>query len=241
MFYGDGHFDHYKTDVEGLVSDLKKIGEQENVFMVFNGDVGDWGDVRFKGYSMPSVVLPIQIRYKIIHYLFDQIPNLLAMVAGCHDDWLKNRAYFDITESIVEKRNELGLPTYYLGYGGTLNFKVGKATYRIAIHHKLLGSSRFNMFHGCIRYLQENDPTADIVAEAHRHDKCGVTHQYFHHVPRVLIRSGSRQYLTDYAWKSGFAGAIAKAPMVLLNGEKKEMRAMPDYNAGMDELKRLNK
>jgi len=56
----------------------------------------------------------------------------------------------------------------------------------------------------------------------------------------VLVRSGSHQYLTDYAWKEGFAGAIARAPMVLLNGAKKEMRACVDYRQGIEDLRRLN-
>jgi len=240
VIHGDWHFEHYKTDLRSLITDLRAIGAEQDVFYLFNGDVGDWADIRFKGYNMPSVIIPIELRYELIYHLASHIPNLLAVVAGCHDDWLKNRGFCDIIGRLQQKRNEKGLPTYYLGYGGTLHFKVGEATYRIAAFHKNGAESAVNDFLPCVRYLQKTDALADVVAIAHRHDKVGVSFQYFQHRPVVLIRSGSHQYMTDYAWKEGFSGAIARAPMVLLNGAQKEMRACVDYRQGLADLKRLN-
>ena len=238
---GDWHFEHYQTDLEALVADLEAIGKEEDVFYVFNGDVGDWGDVRFKTFNMPSVLLPIQLRYKIVYHLISKIRNLLAVTSGCHDDWVKNRAYFDIIEAIKNKRNYLGLSTYYLGYGGVIHFRVGNSKYKIAVHHKFRGESQINIFHPCMKYLQTIDPNVDVVCIAHRHDKMGISYQYLNHQPRVFIRSGSHQYITDYAWKEGFGGAVARTPMLLLNGERKEMIACADYREGIDRLKSLNK
>ena len=241
IFQGDWHFEHYKTDLPAIREDLKAIGAEQDVFYVFNGDVGDWGDIRFKDFNMPSVMLPIQLRYKMIHYMFKQIPNLLAVVSGCHDDWLKNRGWYDIIEAIQEKTNESGVPTYYLGYGGAIDFRVGKADYRMGIYHKFGNESQTNPFHPNTKYLIAHDNTADIVAIAHRHDITGISYMHYQHKPRILVRSGSHQYITDYAWKEGFAGAIAKTPMVLLNGKKKEMRACPTYQEGLEVLRMLNK
>ena len=238
---GDWHFDHYKTDLRALREDLKNIGEQEEVFYIHNGDVGDWGDIRFKFLNMPSVYLPIKQRYELILHLVSQIKNLLAITAGCHDDWLKNRGFYDIVEEIKKKQNELGIPTYYLGYGGTINFKVGKATYRIASYHKFGYESQNNDFNPNQNYLKKQDATADIVVVSHRHDKVGISYQYYQHTPRIFVRTGSHQYLTDYAWKEGFSGAIARWPMILLNGKEKRMLAMPDYKEGLEELRRLNR
>jgi hypothetical protein len=189
---------------------------------------------------MPSVLLPIELRYEILFHLISQIPNLLSVTAGCHDDWLKNRGWYDIIAAIRKKHNALGHRTYYLGYGGVINFKVGAVRYRIGVYHKYKGESALNDFMPCMKFLQCQDSSCDIVAIAHRHDKVGVAYQYYQHRPVIFVRSGSHQYITDYAWKEGFAGAIARAPMVLLNGAKKEMRACVNYKDGIKELRSLN-
>lgn len=241
IFQGDWHFDHYKTDLPSLVKDLEIIGQEPEVFYIFNGDAGDWSDIRFKDMSMPSSIIPIQLRYEVAWHLIQKIPNLLAVVAGCHDDWLKNRGFFDIIRHLQKKYNELGHKTYYLGYGGAIEFTVGKQVYRMGIYHKFGYESIHNDFHPCMKYLKMKDNTADIVAIAHRHDKVGITYQYYQHIPRIFIRSGSHQYITDYAWKEGFAGAINRAPMVLLNGTEKRMKACVNFREGIQELRRLNK
>ena len=240
VFHGDWHFDHYKTDLRTLMNELEEIGKAEDVFYVFNGDSGDWADIRFAGYNMPSMIMPVHLRYKVLFHMVSKIKNLLAVVSGCHDDWLKNRGFFDIISALKDKANALGLPTYYLGYGGQINMTVGKILYRMAVYHKFAGESTVNDFHPCVKYLQQMDSTADIVAIAHRHDKTGIAYAHFQRLPRVYVRSGSHQYLTDYAWKEGFGGAIARAPMVILNPFKKQMIACPNYKEGLEQLRMLN-
>ena len=239
-FISDFHFDHYKTDLKTLVKEIEEIGAEEDVFVIHNGDTGDYSDTRFSGLNIPSFYLPLDLRLKLAFYLISKIKNLLVIVDGCHDDWVKNRK-FDIIRAIVDKHNELGLPTIYFGYGGFLNFKVGRQLYRFAIYHKYPGESQYNIFHPCLKIIQQLDATADIVCVSHRHDKMGISYQYIQHKPRVLIRTGSHQYLTDYAWKQGFGGAVARSPMVLLNGTEKRMLAFPHYKEGMEELRRLNR
>lgn len=242
VIQGDWHFEHYKVDLEALVKDLDTIGAEQDVFYLFNGDAGDWSDVRFarEGYNMPSIIIPIEMRHEILWYFISKIKNLLAVTCGCHDDWVKNR-HFDIIGEIKNKRNAMGLKTYYLGYGGIINFKVGKETYRIAAYHKFGRESIYNDFHPCVKFLQAIDSSCDIVAISHRHDKVGIAHQFYQHVPRIFVRSGSHQYLTDYAWKEGFSGAISYCPMVLLNGSERRMKACVNYREGIEELRRLNK
>jgi hypothetical protein len=240
IFHGDWHFEHYKTDFQELIKDLERIGAEQEVFYIFNGDAGDWSDIRFKDLSMPSVIIPIELRYEILFHLVSKIPNLLSVTAGCHDDWLKNRGFFDIIAAIQKKRNIIGLSTYYLGYGGIINFKIGKIIYKIGVYHKYGNESALNDFLPCMKFLHQQDSSCDIVAIAHRHDKVGIAYQHYQHRPVVFIRSGSHQYITDYAWKEGFSGAIARAPMVLLNGEQKIMKACVNYKDGLRELRQLN-
>jgi len=238
---GDWHFDHYKTDLGDIRASLEEFDKEKYLFWLFNGDAGDWSDLRFKDMNLPSTIVPISIRYEALMHLVDKLENLLAITAGCHDDWLKNRGWYDIPAALQKRSNRAGFKTYYLGYGGTINFKVGNHTYRIAMHHKMPGESMHNIFHPCMRYLKEIDSTADVVIASHRHDKMGVSFLYWQHQARVLVRTGGRQYITDYAWKEGFAGAINRIPVVLLNSQKKEMVAMPSLKEGIKELRRLNK
>jgi hypothetical protein len=184
--------------------------------------------------------LPIQLRYEIAIHLIKKIKNLLAVVCGCHDDWLKNRGFFDIIGELQKKRNESGLPTYYLGYGGFINLFLNKQIYRMAAYHKFRGESKTNDFLPCANFLRDIDGSCDVVAVSHRHDKSGISFQDYQHVPRVFVRTGSHQYLTDYAWKEGFGGAINRTPMVLLCSSEKRMLAYPSYQEGIEELQRIN-
>ena len=239
--FGDLHIDHYKTDLKSIVEDCEAVGEEEDVFPVINGDLGDWADIRFPGYNLPSMIIPIRLRYKLCFKILDKLKNLLAVTVGDHDDWLNNRGFFDMAVALQERRGEKGLKTYYMGYGGIINFKVGKQVYRIALHHRYKHESKNNIFHPCVNFLKDHDFNCDVVAISHRHDMVGISYQFVQHKPRIFIRAGSHQYLTDYAWKYGFRGAIAMSPMFLLNGAKKEMKACPNYKEGLEELKRLNK
>lgn len=240
-FFGDLHVDHYKTDLKGIAEDFDAVGGEQDVFPIVNGDFGDWADIRFPGYNLPGMILPMRLRYKLCHEILDKLKNLLAVTTGDHDDWLNNRGFFDIIGALQERRNEKGLKTYYLGYGGFINFKVGKNTYKLGVYHRYKHESKLNIFHPNINFLRDLAPDCDVVAIAHRHDTVGISYQMYQKQPRVFIRSGSHQYLTDYAWKYGFGGAIAMSPMVLLNGAKKQMIACPNYKEGLEELRRLNK
>jgi hypothetical protein len=240
-FLGDLHFDHYKTDVLSIIDALDRLGAEKNVFVIVNGDFGDNSDIRFnpEGYQMPSVVLPLDMRKRVLQYLISKIQNLLVVTCGDHDDWVKNRA-FDMINFIKEKRNASGFKTHYLGYGGFLTLGLNGIPYRMGIFHRFKNESQQNDFHPCMKFLQIMDSSCDIVSIAHRHDKSGTSFCYYQGLPKVLVRTGSAQYLTDYAWKYGFFGAINKSPFVILGTRKKEMLATPNYEEGIRQLRALN-
>jgi len=179
--------------------------------------------------------IPIRRRYEIIKYLFTLIPNTLFIVTGCHDNWIRTRAFYDIAEELQKV-----IQGYYLGFGGTVNFKTGDITYRIASYHKFGFESMLNHFHPNYNYLRKIDATVDIVAIAHRHDIVGISQVYWQDKDRVFMRSGSQQYKTNYAWKEGFRGAINRYPMVLLNGTERRMICGVNYREGIPYLRFLN-
>jgi hypothetical protein len=233
---GDWHFEHYKTDTKTLVSDLKLIGQEPNLLFGFNGDSVDVIDLRFLELENETVSIPTRRLYEIVEYLFSLVPNTLFMVMGCHDNWVRTRARWDIMEALQSK-----IPGYYLGFGGTVNLKLGDVPYRIVAYHKYGNEAKHNIFHPCSNYLNQMDSTADVVAIAHRHDLVGVAHVYVQGQPRVFLRSGSHQYKTEYAWKEGFRGAIARWPMLLLSGKYKRMIPVTNFREGLPILRMLNK
>lgn len=232
---GDWHFEHYKTDTAALIEDLEEVGREPNVLFGFNGDSVDVIDLRFLELENETVSIPVRRLYEIVEYLFSLVPNTLFMVLGCHDNWVRTRARWDILEALQEK-----IPGYYLGFGGTVNLTVGQSVYRIGAYHKFGWESKINNFHPCYNYLKSMDAAADIVAIAHRHDIVGVSHTFIQGRPKVFMRSGSQQYKTEYAWKEGFRGAIARWPMVLLNGTEKRMIPVTNFREGIPILRMLN-
>lgn len=232
---GDWHFEHYRTDTEGLVEDLKLIGSTRNLFYGFNGDLGDFIDLRFMELENETIDIPLRRRYEVIKYLVSLVPNMLFMVAGCHDNWVRTRGRYDIIEAIQSE-----IMGYYLGFGGTVQLRLGDVDYRIAAHHKFGHESMYNHFHPNYKYLQKTDSSVDIVAIAHRHDIVGISNVYWQGIPKMFVRSGSRQYKTNYAWKEGFRGAIARYPMLLLNGTRKQMISVVNFRTGLPILEALN-
>lgn len=233
---GDWHFEHYKTDTKALIEDLKLIGHEPNLLFGFNGDSVDVIDLRFLELENETVAIPVRRLYEIVEYLFSLVPNTLFMVMGCHDNWVRTRARWDIMEALQSK-----IPGYYLGFGGTINLKLGEVPYRIVAYHKYGCEAKYNIFHPCSNYLNQMDATADVVAISHRHDLVGVSYAYIQGKPRVFVRSGSHQYKTDYAWKEGFRGAIARWPLILLNGREKRMIPISNFREGLPILRALNK
>ena len=232
---GDWHFEHYKTDTEALINDLKLIGQERNLFYGFNGDMGDFIDLRFMELENETIDIPLRRRYEVIRYLISLVPNMLFMVTGCHDNWVRTRGRYDIIEAVQQE-----IMGYYLGFGGTVVLKLGDVNYRIGAHHKFGHESMYNHFHPNYKYLQKMDAEADIVCIAHRHDIVGISQVYWQGIPKIFIRSGSQQFKTNYAWKEGFRGAIARYPMVLLNGTKKQMLCVVNFRTGLPILRALN-
>jgi hypothetical protein len=232
---GDWHFEHFKTNLEAIISDLQLIGSVPNLYFGFNGDMGDFIDLRFMELENDTIDIPLRRRYEIIRYLFSLVPNTLFAVCGCHDNWVRTRGRWDIIEGIHKE-----IMGYYLGYGGVVNLKLGNVTYKIAAHHKFMGESQLNVFHPNQKYLQLIDSTTDVVCIAHRHDTVGIAQPYIRGKDRVFIRSGSHQYKTNYAWKEGFRGAIARYPMFLLNGTERRMIAVTNFREGVPILEALN-
>jgi len=232
---GDWHFEHYRTNTEALIAELKLIGKEPNLYFGFNGDLGDFIDLRFMELENETIDFPLRDRIKVIEYLVSLVPNMLFMVMGCHDNWVRTRARRDMIEDIQSK-----IIGYYLGFGGTVNFKVGDITYRIAAHHKYGFEAGNNHFNPCYTFLNKMDSTPDIISFAHRHDIVGISYVYWQGQPKVFMRSGSHQYKTEYAWKEGFRGAVARYPMVLLNGKEKMMLPVVNFKIGLPILRALN-
>lgn len=232
---GDWHFEHYRTNTEEIVKDLTAIGKEPNLYFGFNGDMGDFIDLRFMELENETINFPLRDRIKVIEYLVSLTPNMLFMVMGCHDNWVRTRARRDMIEDLQSK-----ILGYYLGFGGTVNFKVGNIVYRIAAHHKYGFEAGTNHFNPCYTYLNKMDATPDVLCFAHRHDIVGISYVYWQGQPRVFMRSGSHQYKTEYAWKEGFKGAVARYPMVILSSQQKIMLPVVDFKTGLPILRALN-
>ena len=233
---GDWHIEHYRTDVAEVINSLTLIGKEPNLYFGFNGDSVDVINLRFMELENEIVSIPLRRLYDVVKYLFSLVPNTLFVVMGCHYNWVRTRARYDILEAV-----QSSIMGYYLGFGGTVNFHVGNSTYRIAALHKYAQESQTNPFHPCAKYLLNMDMSADVVCLAHRHDIVGISHTHVQGVPRIFMRSGSAQYRTEYAWKEGFRGAINRYPMVLLSGSEKRMIPVNNFKEGIPILREMNR
>jgi hypothetical protein len=237
-FQGDLHLGNMATDYKQLLNDKELIQNNDNVYLVINGDYCDnYIAGSHTGGAFEALFPPAVQKDLAKDYIESVKDKVLALVAGCHDLWSLKIDDFDLTEYLSKHGNAV-----YLGSGGDLYLQVGNIEYKIKMRHKYRFNSSDNATH-TVKKMFEKEGGFDVGCIAHNHIaameesiKEGLDGQH----KRIFLRSGSYKTTDRYSSQMGFSGAMAGVPIVLFNPLERQMRGFQDLEEGIDYLKYLN-
>ena len=226
------------TDYEQLLIDKELIQNNDNVYLVINGDycdnyiAGSHAGGAFEALFPPAVQKDLGKDY--IESVKDKV---LALVAGCHDLWSLKIDDFDLTEYLSKHGNAV-----YLGSGGDLFLQVGKIEYKIKMRHKYRFNSSDNATH-TVKKMFEKEGGFDVGCIAHNHIAAmeeSIKEGLDGPIKRIFLRSGSYKTTDRYSSQMGFSDAQSGVPIVLFNPSERQMRGFQDLEEGIEYLKYLN-
>lgn len=217
-----------KKTLKVLNKHMKKIKPLKNVFIIFVGDLTDYGPAGPKGMEHDQ-----QLKYKnqlsMAEAFIDEFgEKILAMATGCHSHFA-----YKVTGDFQER--ELAKKTYggiFIGDGGILNLKVGQITYKVFMSHKVRGGSKRNPASGLFNIAMESIDF-DVGVTAHRHNPA-VTMRPLRDKQIHMINCGSYKGLDLFARKSGYAPVLNSTPCFYLDSKERKVVSFLDLEEGLE-------
>ena len=240
LFLTDPHYSSIRTDHEKLNMYLDTVKNTPNMFLVTGGDDVDNFNCNLGKAASGVYEDPIEPGIqgqawakKMID--MDRKGKIGFMTFGNHTDWNYHGGQ-DWYETFL---GQIQAPILTSGGLVRLNFREG-AKYDIASTHRYWGVSKLNPTNACKRYLEHEQPTADIVLLGHTHqsealqfDRGGKD--------RIAIIGGTLKLDDEYAKKQGIGGRGGTPGMcVALWPDHREMQVYKNFERGVEEhLRRL--
>ena len=220
VFLGDLHVGSVFTRYTKLYRLLKKLSKYDNVFLVNGGDTVD----NFLPNRHPEgsfeVIMPPAAQKILVEKLFETCKDKwLVMLRGDHENFSWITDNFDFAAYLAEKMN-----CPYLGWGGFLDLKVGRVTYRLCLRHRYRYNSSFNLTHTAKR-MREQLGDGDIFVVFHGHQAAVEHMMLLDGKDRIFIRTGAAKMTDNFAQKLGFPHSDFVVPAVKLNPKKRKMLA----------------
>jgi hypothetical protein len=213
---------------ERLLADITAIKDLDNVFVLFLGDVIDWGPDAPKGLAQDQQ-LAYQSQIDAAKSMFDEIGHkVLALTSGCHSHFGSNATGKTLEEDLAEKT----LTGAFLNDGGVLNLTVGNIPYKIFMTHRTKGSSKLNPSRA-IMQLNELDLDFDIGIEAHRHTP-NINVSLRRQKSIVAINCGAYKGLDTFANRFAYIQQPTNIPGFILDSEQRRILPFIDWREGLD-------
>jgi len=199
----DTHYGSIMTNTELLNEHLDIIRNTPNFFIVHNGDhtdnfnaTGKWASGMMEDPLPPKVAARTWAK-KLTD--LDQLGKIGVLGFGNHDDFGSNAGQ-DYHDTFLS-----GFRCPIFTSGGLLHIIHGTEHYALAMSHKYWGTSKLNPTNACKRYLEHEEPTADLIFLGHTHQSEGLT---FERGGKkiVAVIGGTYKDRDDWARKQGIAG-----------------------------------
>jgi len=238
LFVGlsDLHIGAIQTKYRELRNTVELLADVPNIYVGSVGDTVDNYLPSFHNEGMFNAMIPPEVQKRLVEYLYEKIGDkLLFLVNGCHDEASHNADDFDWTKYLQEK-----FQCVNLGFGGFINLKVGKITYRICARHKYRFNSSLNLTH-TVKRMREQIGNFDIGIIGHNHQSA-IELTTIAGEEKVFIRPGSFKRADRYARSLGFTSAkTCDMPTVILYPDEKRMIPQLNIENAVTVLKGIKK
>lgn len=225
----DTHFGSkaIKKTIKALAKKLDKIKSHPQVFILFVGDMIDYGPASPRGLKQDQQ-LKYKNQLKMARAFVDEIgERIIAITSGCHSHFTYN-----VTGEFPEE--ELAKDTYggiFLGDGGVLNLRVGTNTYRVFMSHKLRGRAKTNPASGLLN-IALYGIDFDIGVTAHNHSPA-VQMRPLRDKVIHMINCGAEKGMDMYARKNGYTPTLSATPCFFLSSKEREIISFMDLDEGL--------
>lgn len=235
----DLHIGDAQCDYKGILERLEYIKNTPNAYVILDGDLMDTAIANSVGDTYGAKLQPME-QLKHCVKLFEPIKNkILAVLPGNHENRVYRHDGIDITQLMC---SQLGLQDKYSPTTALLFVRFGKKTcehhgrrqlYTIYVTHGAGGGRRPG---GKVNRLEDlaGIVDADIYCHAHTHLPL-VFKQSFYRVSganssvalvdKLFVNTAASLDYGGYGDAAGFKPASKSAPVIYLNGHKREMYA----------------
>lgn len=225
----DTHLGSKFCNMKQIYDDLSEVLKYNNVFIVFVGDLIDYGP------SGPrDLIFDQQVGFKTQKEIAMSLASdfghrFIALTAGCH-------SYFSGTGDLIEEEfAKKSMNGIFLQGGGLLNLKVGEHNYGLFMSHKTKSKTRMNPSLGMMR-INEQDLDFDIGIEAHRHIP-NINVSIRRQKTVTVINCGTYKLLDTYGNKSGFVQELMTIPGFYVSKDSKTIIPFINWKDGLKLVK----
>jgi len=169
---GDVHLGHVSVDHKKFFDDMERIAETPGAYIVLMGNLVDNAMPAQYPDNLTETPIPpdqqVIIMRKAVQEMDEKGRVLASVKAPCHEGWLRRHTGQDLNKMMFGYEGR-GFPI--LENGGTLDLKVGKQSYKMALFHQTGPfESNFNPEHATRQMNRLNlRMEADVVIGAHKH------------------------------------------------------------------------
>lgn len=218
-YWSDWHIGALGVDYDLFEEDLRKIRDTEGLYFIGGGDyVDNYLTTSHRGSQFEQIIQPGAQNQVAKFYIKQVRDKAIALIRGCHDDWLTRETDRDYMEELCA---EEVADAVNLWHGGEVIFKIGDQEYLWRCRHKYKYQSSLNL-ENAMRRINEIQGPCDVAAEAHLHN--GYTMQrHLMGEYRVMLRSGSYKVWDQFAQKIGGYKGKPGIPVVIMFPDKREV------------------
>ena len=234
-FISDHHVAPYAPcDLKKMAEDAALIASTPGAYAILGGDGVD-NHIKHHNAVLVQESTP-DMQWKLYdHYLslLNVDDSILVMISGNHDDWTMDFAGVDMLSRLADKHK-----IHYAPDEAYINLTLGSQKYVIAMRHKYMFNSSFNLGNTVKKWYDQGKMPFDIGCIGHHHE---AHYEIFHKhgEDRVALRPGSYQISSPYTRRNGFNPARPVAPTVVIWGDHREIMVFKDVKQGVEYLSYL--
>ncbi|MFX0077146.1 MAG: hypothetical protein ACFE96_17000 [Candidatus Hermodarchaeota archaeon] len=230
FFLTDPHVGNPHTRHKKITKTVDLISKKPNTYGIGGGDYCD--NFENKRPGSYDQVLSIPQQKDFIKQIFERLRGkMLAVVQGCHDEWMYNREEFDLSQYL--SKHSQGKP---LGFGGVLKIHIGEQTYKILVRHKISGFTPNSSPTSLMKYLLRNNlADIDLILTGHWHTYVKYGFNIKNRIVNALIYPSYKR--TD-RWidAKSLPKSPTNVPLIILGKKKHEVLIFDNIEEGLNYL-----
>lgn len=238
--FADWHIGDKACDLNAIKKEIEEVRDNPNAYVICNGDLVN-NATKTSVSDCYAEVIPPQAQIDLLVELLEPIKDkILAMTQGNHEARTYRNDGIDLTQIVASR---LGLLDNYMREGGVIFLRFGKSSSKF--HHRPVLYSLY-CTHGsgggrkegakAIRLAEMSGICdADCFLHSHTHLPLIMKQNYYRidttnstvaEVEKLFVNTAAQLHYGGYGQTGEFKPSNRTSPIILLDGHKKNMKAV---------------